>query len=160
MPIRQRRSFVRAARHSIVLAEFAPAFLLNVHAMILGGLLDAFECFIALLVRDALNLVKARKRIADVARIFERFLALFWERKLVLVELVALLLTEFAHERLLAPSSTSQRRKRSKHRGRRALHKPGNEHSNRRRSPTISVQEMRSLQWEFTCRASPARPRQ
>lgn len=54
-----------------------------------------------LVVAHVLNLVEAGDRIADVARIFERFLPLLWKCELALGQVVAVFGAELGHLRLL-----------------------------------------------------------
>src|SRR3954466_15581497 len=79
-------------------AELEPALLADFDAVLVGRLLDPPPGRVALVVADAFDLVEAGDRVADVAGIVERLLALLGECELVLVEAVALLFVEFGHE--------------------------------------------------------------
>jgi hypothetical protein len=69
--------------------------------MFVGGLLNPPPSRITFIVADAFDLVEAGDRVADVARIIERLLALLRKGELILVEIVALLFAEFGHALLL-----------------------------------------------------------
>src|SRR5258708_192573 len=84
--------------------------------MLLGGLLDAPPRVIPLRIGNALDLIEAGDRVANMARIVERLLALLGERELVLVEAVALLFAEFGHWLCsFLPPSTHEKPSRSLH---------------------------------------------
>src|SRR6478672_1444248 len=95
---------------TLLLADFAPALLLNVDAMLVGGFLDSPPSRVALIVADSFDLVEARDRVAHVARIVQRLLALLRKRELIVVEAVTLLFAEFGHG--VSPSGQSTNRER------------------------------------------------
>src|SRR5689334_3126285 len=77
--------------------------------MLVRSPLDAGPGLVALAVADTLDLVEASDRVADMAGVVERLLALLGKGELVLVEAVALLVAEFSHQVLLPPRTTSRR---------------------------------------------------
>src|SRR5947209_1852894 len=83
-------------------AQLAPALLVHLDPVLLGGALDPAPSFVTFVVGDALDLVEPRDRVAHVAGIVERLLALLREGELILIEAVALLFTEFGHGLLLS----------------------------------------------------------
>jgi hypothetical protein len=62
-----------------LLAELAPVAPLDVNAVVLRRLLDVAEGEVAVLVRDACDLVEARQRVLDVRGVRERLFALLGE---------------------------------------------------------------------------------
>jgi hypothetical protein len=69
--------------------------------VLLRGGLDALPRRVALGVADVFHLVEARDRIAYVAGVFQRLLALLFESVLVRGQVVAVVLVELAHRLLL-----------------------------------------------------------
>jgi hypothetical protein len=64
---------------------------------LVGSLLDAVPRLVLFLLADALDLVKAGDRIADVAGVLERFLALLRDGEGALGQIVTLFFVEFGH---------------------------------------------------------------
>src|SRR5262249_50435061 len=58
------------------LAELVPVRLRDIHAVVVGGLLDVGEGLVPLIVGDVLDLVEAGHRVADVVGVGQRLLAL------------------------------------------------------------------------------------
>src|SRR5947209_383229 len=99
-PCEVTRQSSRAARDSLA-ADLAPALLVDLDAELFRRRLDVFPGFVALAVGDALDLIEAGDRVADVGRVLERLLALLGERKLTRVDGVAVLGVELGHGGLL-----------------------------------------------------------
>src|SRR4051812_50222012 len=91
----------QSGRKRLFLPDFAPALLADLDAVLVGRLLDSPPRIIALIVRHAFDLVEAGDRVAHVAGVVERLLALLRERELILVEAGALGFVEFGHIGLL-----------------------------------------------------------
>ena len=78
-----------AADGRLFLAEFAPAFLVHLHVELLGGGLDPLPRRVAFGVGHVLDLIETRDRVADVARILDRLLALLGEGIFAVVDFIA-----------------------------------------------------------------------
>src|SRR4051812_21642624 len=87
----------------LLLAQLAPALLADLDAVLLGGALDAAPRRVALVVADAFDLVEPGDRVAHMAGVVQRLLALLGKSELVLVQRVAMLGVEFGHGDLLSP---------------------------------------------------------
>ena len=75
-----------------LLPKLAPALLAHFDIEFFGGLLDSPPRSVALVVAHALDLVEASNRVAHVAGIVQRLLALFRKCELVLIQAITLLL--------------------------------------------------------------------
>src|SRR5437763_11762171 len=75
----------------LLLPELAPALFAHLDTEFVGSPLDALPRRVALVIRDALELVETGDRITHMAGVIERLLALFGKRELIFVEAVALL---------------------------------------------------------------------
>jgi hypothetical protein len=58
------------------------------------------------MIADALNLIEARDRIANVVGVIKRLLSLFREGELLLIESIAMFCVEFGHGRAPFAAST------------------------------------------------------
>src|SRR6266567_4395065 len=72
-------SIVRAIARMRPLAQVLPAALFDVDAVVLGRLLDVGKGELALRIRDVLDLVEARQRVAYVRRVGQRLFTLLGE---------------------------------------------------------------------------------
>src|SRR4051794_31450077 len=97
------------AETRLLLPDLAPALFVHFDAMLVCGFLDAPPGGVALVVADAFDLVEAGDRVADVAGVVERFLALLGERELILVQAIALLFVELGHEASSLPAVNERR---------------------------------------------------
>src|SRR5689334_12433297 len=84
-------------RDGSVLAELAPALFAHLDTVLVGRLLDPTPRRVAFIVADALHLVEAGDRVAHVARVVDRLLALLRKGIFVAVDMIALFFAEFAH---------------------------------------------------------------
>src|SRR4029079_3098360 len=85
-----------------LLPKLAPALLAHFDIEFVGRLLDPPPRCVALVVAHALDLVEAGNRVAHVAGIVQRLLALFRKCELVLIESVTLLFAQFGHSPLVS----------------------------------------------------------
>src|SRR4051812_12648617 len=86
---------------ALALRQLAPALLADLDAELLRRRHDALPRSIALGIGHALDLVEARDRVADVARILERLLALVRECKVLAGQVVTVVGLQSGHLDLL-----------------------------------------------------------
>jgi uncharacterized protein (DUF4213/DUF364 family) len=78
-------------------AQLAPALLLHLDPMLVGGGLDPLPGLVALVVADVLDLVETGDGVANVAGVFQGLLALLWKGELFAAEIIAVGLVEFGY---------------------------------------------------------------
>src|SRR5262249_39979115 len=90
------RALLRRVAGVRLLAEVPPARLGDLDVVVLRRPLDVRPGLVAIRVADVLHLVEAGERVADVARVGERLLALLGERERRVGQVVALAARELA----------------------------------------------------------------